>query len=121
MWAGHAAQQRRCNGVGQLWVTLLSFLSLHRGGLSGGRGAKGSRGGPGGKGKVEEESQSKGKKRPPGTTFWGEENNKRRLLGRGAKIKASGKLEMSGWSRGWRPAGRLLPGRGWPGIDEIHG
>lgn len=70
---------------------------------------------------MEEESQSKGNKRPPGTTFWGEENNKRRLLGRGAKIKAAGRLERSGWSRRWGPAGRLLLGRGWPGIDEIHG
>ena len=71
MWAGHAAQQRRCNGVGQLWVILLSFLSLHRGGLSGGRGAKGGRGGPGGKVKVEEESQSKGKKEASWRYFLG--------------------------------------------------
>lgn len=61
---------------------------------------------------MEEESQSTGNKRPPGTTFGGEEN-KRRLLGSGAKSKLQGDWKgVGGRGGGGQLGGSCLVGGG---------
>ena len=119
-------QQRRRDGAGQLHVTPFSFLSLTQVRLSGGRGVEEGREGARGRGEVAENLRARDK-RGLLTLLSGEEETDpeeaswKRNQNQSCREVSLWRLERSVWVRRWRPAGRPLPGRGWPGIDERCG
>lgn len=109
-----SAQQRRRDGAGLLHGTPFSFLSLTQVRLSGGRGG------------VAENLRARDKRgllvplseeeeTDPEEASWKRNQNQ------SCREVSLRRLERGGWVRSSRPAGRPLPGRGWPGIDERCG